>query len=74
MTPEQELRIERKMEQMLKGKREIPPGHDYRWQRFHAEPKPHKQVDFRKQFDDTFPGAPGSPGWYKKKFGKKGGK
>ena len=57
---------------MLRGQRELPNGRDFRCftERFRTD----TDEEFEKRYNDTFPGAPGSPEWWEKKFGKKKGK
>lgn len=65
MTPEQERAFEVKAEKMLVGHRELPCGRDFRCftYRFRDE-----GADFKKRYDDTFPGCPGSDEWFRKRF------
>jgi hypothetical protein len=69
MTPAQERAFKVKAEKMLKGHRMFPNGRDFRCftERFRAD----NNEDFREKYDETFPDAPGSPGWFDKKFGRK---
>ena len=69
MYAHEEAAFERKAEKMLKGYQPPPDGRDFRClkERDRADMGP----DFEKRFDDTFPDAPGSSAWFKKKFGGK---
>ena len=66
MTPQEEAATERKIEQMLKGHRQAPDGRDYRAFRYRFEP-PATDPGFSKRYDETFPDAPGSVGWWAKR-------
>ena len=66
MTPQQEAAFERKAEKHFQGHRGLIDGRDYRWNCFRFRDE---DDEFRSRFDDTFPDAPGSPGWFEKKFG-----
>ena len=65
-----EAQFEEKAEKMLRGQRELPTGRDFRC--FMERGRTDMGQDFEKRFDNTFPDAPGSDAWFKKKFkGKK---
>lgn len=66
MTPREEFEFERKAERELRGHRELPPGRDFRFNCFRFRDE---DDDFRKRFDATFPGSPGSARWFDEKFG-----
>jgi hypothetical protein len=53
-------------EKKLKSHREIPSGRDYRC--FKERGRADMGNDFEKRFDNTFPDAPGSDDWFRKKF------
>ena len=64
----QEQAFERKAEKMLAGYREFPNGRDFRC--FRERDRTDKNNDeFNDAFDSVFPDAPGSPGWFEKRFG-----
>jgi hypothetical protein len=71
MTPQQEHAFEVKADKHFKSHRELPPGRDYRWnvERFRSDVA---NVHFDRNYDRTFPGSPGSPEWWERKFGGKG--
>ena len=55
-----------KIEQMLRSHRTVPDGRDFKaFSPLHAHKRDDEFVD---QYNDTFPGAPGSPEWWAKKF------
>jgi len=68
MTPHEEAVFENKAEKMLRGQRELPTGRDFRCftERFRND----LGEDFEKNYHRTFPGTPGSPEWWERKFGK----
>jgi hypothetical protein len=67
LTKAEERAFEIKAEKMLAGQRELPPGRDFRCFvfRFRNEDK-----NFEKRYHKTFPGSPGSPEWWERKFAK----
>ena len=69
MNAQEEAAFDKKAEKMLSGYREFPNGRDFRC--FKGRDRTDFTDDFRTRYDETFPDAPGSPGWFKKKFGNK---
>ncbi len=70
MTPAEEARFERQVEKEFRSHRELPNGRDFRWNTYRFLDQGGNDIDrFRDNFDETFPDAPGSPGWFEKKFG-----
>lgn len=71
MYAHEEAQFEKQAEKNLKSQRELPSGRDFRC--FTERGRNDFTEDFRKRFDDTFPNAPGSDAWIKKKFKDKKG-
>lgn len=72
VTLAEEADFERKAEKSLRSYREFPNGRDFRC--FKERDRSDMGEGFEKRFDETFPNAPGSPGWWRKKFkGKRKG-
>ncbi len=71
MTPQQEVAFEKSAEKMLAGHRMPPNGRDFRCFK-ERQRTDINNADFDSRFDNTFPDAPGSPGWLDKRFGKNG--
>lgn len=67
MTKDEEARFEAKAEKMLAGHRGLQDGRDFRWNVYRYRDE--QTEDFKKRWDDTFPGSPGSPEWWEKKYG-----
>lgn len=67
MHPHEEAVFEKKAEQHFKGHRGLQDGRDFRWnvERFRTDVN---NDEFDRRFDETFPGAPGSPEWWENKF------
>lgn len=59
MTPEAEAKFEAKAEKMLNGQREIPPGRDFMWDKYHMRSRKDRD-NYRKNFDLAFPDSPGA--------------
>ena len=66
MYAHEEAAFERKAEKHFRSQRELLPGRDFRWNVFRFRDE---DDGFRSRFDETFPAAPGSPEWFKQKFG-----
>jgi hypothetical protein len=70
VTLAEEAKFEKKAEKSLKSHPELPNGRDFRC--FMERGRSDMGQDFENRFDNTFPDAPGSDAWFKKKFkGKK---
>ena len=69
IAPAEERAFEEKAERMLAGHRGLIDGRDYRWNvmRYRDSELGHA-TGFHEKFDETFPEAPGSPGWFKSQF------
>ena len=65
MTPQEEAVFERKAEKMLAGHRQAPNGRNV----FAFKMRYLDNDSYKSRFDQTFPGAPGSPEWLDRKFG-----
>ena len=61
MNAQQEAVFEKKAEQLLRGHRGLQNGRDFRWNTFRFQQRG-EEID--RKFDDTFPFAPGSDGWW----------
>ena len=66
MHKKQEEIFERQAEKNLRSQRELQKGRDFRC--FTGRERTDLTEDFRRRFDNTFPGAPGSKEWIAKKF------
>lgn len=62
-----EAEFERRAEKHFQGHRGLLNGRDYRWNVFRWITDEERDA-YRENFDNTFPDAPGSPGWFEKKF------
>jgi hypothetical protein len=62
-----EAAFERKAEKHFRGHRGLLNGRDFRWntERFRTDVG---NATFERNYDRTFPGSPGSPEWWKKRF------
>jgi hypothetical protein len=70
VTQADETKFEREAEKNLRSHRELPNGRDFRC--FTQRERTDLTDDFKKRYDDTFPGSPGSKEWWDAKFkGKK---
>ncbi len=67
MNKAEEAAFLKKEEQHFKGHRGSPLGRDFRAFRFRYD-CPATDGGFQSRFDETFPDAPLSPGWWKKRF------
>lgn len=72
MTPQEEAIFEAKAEKMLRGHRGCPLGRDFRAFRYRYDVSPLDE-DFASRYDQTFPGAPSSPEWWERKYGRLNG-
>lgn len=75
MTAAEEKTFDAKAENHFRRQREIPKGRDYRWDTYrfdqvgHRGGRPRDRID--QNFHTVFPGSPGSPAWFDKKFAQK---
>jgi hypothetical protein len=65
MTRLDEIRLNKRADEEMRGHRGLKNGRDFRWNcyRWRGETEA-----FRRRFDQTFKGAPGSPEWLSKEF------
>ena len=74
MTAAQEKAFDKRAEKHFSRQRELPKGRDFRWNTYRFElygNEGERPVDkVRENFDKTFPGSPGSPEWFDRKFGQ----
>ena len=67
MTPQEEYKFEKKAARHFRSHQELPLGRDWRAFRYRFD-VPATDHEMQSRFDDTFPGAPLSPGWWDRKF------
>ena len=67
MYAHEEAAFEKKAEKMLAGHRMPPDGRNI----FAFRMRSLDNSNYRENFDNTFPDAPGSPGWFEKRFAEK---
>lgn len=68
MTKVEEAIFEKKAEREFRSHQQSPLGRDFRAFRYRFD-HPATDPDFESRFNETFPGAPGSPTWLDRKFG-----
>jgi hypothetical protein len=57
MTPQQEAKFEKQADKHFKSQRELPNGRDFRW---NMQRDPESEHNYRNNFDNVFPKAPGA--------------